>query len=228
MRWRAALISSCFALLGVGGLWVAAQEPKPVEWVENPKYLAWKDFPPGAWVTLQATYTTRRGGERSGASTRTWTQRLLSISPERLEIALTIRPPAEPGKAQEAGRPVRQEVERWVVPFELERASRPYGGEAAKILLDRHESQPLTIQGRRLDCDLHQRMWRFPSPRPEPWDARMRAGEMSLADGQESVWRSSAVPGGWVQTDRTDTHVHVPGPDSVEVTEVRLVGWGLK
>lgn len=220
------LASSFVMLLCCGGLRALAKDPKPPEWVENPRYLAWSQFPPGAWVTLQATRTSRHGRDQPTVATRAWTQRLLSVSPERLVIALTIRPTIEPGKVQGEGRPVRQEVERWVVPFELERASRPYGTGYAEILLDRHEPQPLTIQGRRLDCDLHQRTWRFPSPSPE--QGKYVESERSVADGRESVWRSSTVPGGWVQSERTETHLWVDGPDSVVVTEVRLVGWGVK
>lgn len=204
------------ALLACAGSSALAEEPKPPVWVENPEYLAWSRFAPGSWVSFDSRFSEpAQDPAKQATGAREWTSRLVLVGPERLVLLLQVSTVRAHLTGPVKSPPIRREVEHWVRDGDVEQPWNPL----VKVV-DTRRSEALTIKGRRLDCERRDVNWgvdALQSAPPPP--AR------SLVKESTSIWRSPAIPGGLVQSDRTQVFLFSDRVERVATQQVRLSGW---
>lgn len=213
--------SLLLAALLAGGGRSAAEDPAAPTWVENPEYLAWSAFAPGAWVSHEARFAVPSviPGKLS-TGVRTWTERLVKVEEEVLIVALQTSTHRDARTGTVSSPVTHREIAHWV-----REQSWPEGyPERAqpKVTL---RDETLTVLGKSIDCvreDTGGGGQEPPAPGAAP---RRRAGQVHT----ESSWRAPSLPGGLVQVDVK--HVKLLPDGSEEVVhsiQIRLTGWGVK
>ncbi len=215
-RWLAAALLLA-ALLG-GGDRSAAEDSAAPTWVENPEYLAWSTFQPGAWATHEARWTdTDRVSGKVSTGVRTWTERLEQVLDERLVLTLTMTTVHSWGtKVPVVSPPIRREVLRWRGESEPD-----------PRCTTTHRAETLTIRGKRLECERTDEDcdWKPGPPRPgaSPRDDIRPSGT------HWAVWRSAAVPGGLIRAEAKDARLLGDGtPETSFSVQTSLTDWGSK